>query len=116
MEEVKNCWEEAAEKEKEKENESKEKALDMRKKATESLSETQKRKRLESEESTPAKRRRSGDAVGILRECMQLKKQQGEMESQRIGMEQEKANKNWLSSSKNLWQTCKHSNSNFYCK
>ena len=40
MEEIKTGWEEATEKEKEKENENKEKTLDMRKKATESLSET----------------------------------------------------------------------------
>ena len=80
MEEVKNSWEEATEKEKEKENESKEKALDMRKKATESLSETRKRKELDSGETTPKRMRRSGEALEILQEGMQLKREQAEKE------------------------------------
>ena len=66
MEEVKTGWEEATEKEKEKENENKEKGLDMRKKATESLSETQKRKELDSGGSTPKRMRRSGEALEML--------------------------------------------------
>ena len=79
MEEARNSWKETTEKEKEKENENKEKALDMRRKATESLSETRKRKGLEREESTPTRKRRSGDVIEVLQEGLQLKKEQSEM-------------------------------------
>ena len=79
MEEARNSWEETTEKDKQKEGINKEKALDMRRKAIESLRETRKRKGLEREESSPTRKRRSGDVIQVLQEGLQLKKEQSEM-------------------------------------
>ena len=78
IEEARHSWEETTEKDKE-EGKNKEKALDMRRKAIESLRETRKRKGLEREESSPTRKRRSSDVIQVLQEGLQLKKEQSEM-------------------------------------
>ena len=63
MEKAKNSVEETTEKEKEKENENMANALDMRRKATQSLSKMRKRKDLDREESTLTRKQRTSDII-----------------------------------------------------
>ena len=56
MEQAASVWEDANANEKEKENDNKEKAINIRKKATETLSETKMRREMEENEATPRKR------------------------------------------------------------
>ena len=78
MEDAKLVWEEA--RDREKENNEKAKALDMRKKATESLSETKRRKQEEGDE-TPKRKRKSSDAFAMIQEGMKTKREQAEIEA-----------------------------------
>ena len=71
MEDAKLVWEEASDRDREKENNEKAKALDMRKKATESLSETKRRKQEEGDE-TPKRKRKSSDAFAMIQEGSSL--------------------------------------------
>eukprot|EP00794_Sanderia_malayensis_P018381 gene18381-biopygen12326 len=74
-------WEEASDKDREKENNEKAKALDMRKKATESLSETKRRKQNEEGDETPKRKRKSSEAFAMIQEGMKIKREQAQTEA-----------------------------------
>eukprot|EP00794_Sanderia_malayensis_P017837 gene17837-biopygen15266 len=81
IEDAKLVWEEASDKDREKENNEKEKALDMRKKATESLSETKRRKQNEEGDETPKRKRKSSEAFAMIQEGMKIKREQAQTEA-----------------------------------
>ena len=98
MEEAASAWKDSNAKEKEKENHNKERAIDMRKKATESLSETRKRKEMEENEVTPRRKRRSAEVIKLLEDSVKFKKDQAEKE---ITLRQEELQERQLSRQSN---------------
>ena len=77
MEETASAWENANAKEKEKENSCKERAIDIRRNATESLSGTRKQKE---NDATPRRQRRSIEVIVLLKGSVRFKKEQVEKE------------------------------------
>eukprot|EP00794_Sanderia_malayensis_P002113 gene2113-biopygen1891 len=113
IEDAKLVWEEASDKDREKENNKKEKALHMRKKATESLSETKQRKQNEEGNETPKRKRKSSEAFAMIQEGMKMKREQAQIEvrlREEELQERQRARQNqqnMFSSSRNLWQICR---------
>ena len=82
IEEAKRMWSETNDKEKERENNEKEKALDMRRKATETLSETKKRKEAEGGLLPSKRQRRSSEILAVIEEGIKLKREMAERDAQ----------------------------------
>ena len=82
MEEAKLIWSEESEKRRDKDKKDKQKAEDMRKKATESLGETRRREETEGQpQEAPNRKRKSTEALALMREGLKWRREQEERET-----------------------------------